>query len=104
MKGNARIRPQERSNPLAELDSYEAHGIGKKEIKRKRYLDEIAEASRSPARIRFASAMTGTRCHWSKTRSIASSSTAMLNETAASEFVDESGEDSYYPKTRPCHQ
>jgi hypothetical protein len=32
MKGVARIR-------LAELHWYEAHGIGKKEFKRKRYLD-----------------------------------------------------------------
>ena len=35
MKGSARIRLVR----LAELHWYEAHGIGKKELKRKRYLD-----------------------------------------------------------------
>lgn len=39
MKGVARIRLEDGSLRLAELHWYEAHGIGKKEIKRKRYLD-----------------------------------------------------------------
>ena len=38
MKGNARIRLRGRIR-LAESHWYEAHGIGKKEFKRKRYLD-----------------------------------------------------------------
>ena len=38
MKGTARIRRDGRIR-LAELHWYEAHGIGKKEFKRKRYLD-----------------------------------------------------------------
>lgn len=39
MKGVARIRLEDGSLRLAELHWYEAHGIGKKEIKRKRYLE-----------------------------------------------------------------
>jgi hypothetical protein len=40
MKGSARIRLRDGDVRLAELHWYEAHGIGKKEFKRKRYLDE----------------------------------------------------------------
>lgn len=39
MKGNARIRLKDGRIRLAELHWYEAHGIGKKEFKRKRYVD-----------------------------------------------------------------
>ncbi len=39
MKGTASIRLHNGSIRLAELHWYEAHGIGKKEFKRKRYLD-----------------------------------------------------------------
>lgn len=39
MKGNARVRLINGRIRLAELHWYEAHGIGKKELKRKRYLD-----------------------------------------------------------------
>jgi hypothetical protein len=39
MKGVARIRLRNGRLRLAELHWYEAHGIGKKEFKRKRYLD-----------------------------------------------------------------
>jgi hypothetical protein len=39
MKGIARIRLSTGRVRLAELHWYEAHGIGKKEIKRKRYLE-----------------------------------------------------------------
>ncbi|OFW09674.1 MAG: hypothetical protein A3H27_00710 [Acidobacteria bacterium RIFCSPLOWO2_02_FULL_59_13] len=39
MKGMARVRLASGHIRLAELHWYEAHGIGKKEIKRKRYLD-----------------------------------------------------------------
>ena len=39
MKGIARIRLSSGRVTLAELHWYEAHGIGKKEIKRKKYLD-----------------------------------------------------------------
>jgi hypothetical protein len=39
MKGIARIRLRDRRIRRAELHWYEAHGIGKKEFKRKRYLD-----------------------------------------------------------------
>jgi hypothetical protein len=39
MKGTARIRLHSGAVRLAELHWYEAHGIGRKEIKRKRYLD-----------------------------------------------------------------
>jgi len=39
MKGVARIRLYTGDIRLAELHWYEAHGIGKKEVKRKRYLD-----------------------------------------------------------------
>lgn len=45
MKGTARIRLIGGRIRLAELHWYEAHGIGKKEIKRKRYLDEDYEAT-----------------------------------------------------------
>ena len=38
-KGTARIRLRNGTTRLAELHWYEAHGIGKKEFKRKRYLD-----------------------------------------------------------------
>jgi hypothetical protein len=40
MKGSARIRLRNGDVRLAEIHWYEAHGIGKKEYKRKRYLDE----------------------------------------------------------------
>ena len=43
MKGMARIRLMTGRVRLAELHWYEAHGIGKKEIKRKRYLDNDYE-------------------------------------------------------------
>jgi hypothetical protein len=39
MKGVARIRLRDGRIQLAELHWYEAHGIGKKEFKRKRYRD-----------------------------------------------------------------
>lgn len=39
MKGVARIRLRNGRVRLAEVHWYEAHGIGKKELKRKRYLD-----------------------------------------------------------------
>ncbi len=39
MKGVARVRLKAGRIRLAELHWYEAHGIGKKEFKRKRYLD-----------------------------------------------------------------
>ena len=39
LKGVARVRLANGRIRLAELHWYEAHGIGKKEIKRKRYLD-----------------------------------------------------------------
>jgi len=39
MKGVARVRLENGRVRLAELHWYEAHGIGKKEIKRKCYLD-----------------------------------------------------------------
>ena len=40
MKGSARIRLRNGDVRTAELHWYEAHGIGKREFKRKRYLDE----------------------------------------------------------------
>lgn len=39
LKGTAQIRLRSGRIRLAELHWYEAHGIGRKEIKRKRYLD-----------------------------------------------------------------
>jgi len=45
MKGVARIRLMTGRIRLAELHWYEAHGIGKKEIKRKRYLDDDYETT-----------------------------------------------------------
>jgi hypothetical protein len=45
MKGIARIRLTNGRIRLAELHWYEAHGIGKKEIKRKLYLDEDHETT-----------------------------------------------------------
>jgi len=39
MKGRALIRLPKGRVRLAELHWYEAHGIGKKDVKRKRYLD-----------------------------------------------------------------
>ncbi len=39
MKGISRIRLVTGRERLAELHWYEAHGIGKKELKRKRYLE-----------------------------------------------------------------
>jgi hypothetical protein len=39
LKGIATIRLANDRIRVAELDWYEAHGIGKKEIKRKRYVD-----------------------------------------------------------------
>ena len=40
VKGMARIRLSTGRVRLAELHWYEAHGIGRKEFKRKRYLDD----------------------------------------------------------------
>ena len=40
MKGSAQVRQRSGEIRLAEVHWYEAHGIGKKEFKRKRYLDE----------------------------------------------------------------
>jgi hypothetical protein len=40
MKGSARIRLRNGDVRVAEIHWYEAHGIGKREFKRKRYLDE----------------------------------------------------------------
>ena len=45
MKGTARIRLMSGRIRFAELHWYEAHGIGKKEIKRKRYLDDDYETT-----------------------------------------------------------
>jgi hypothetical protein len=45
MKGIARIRLMTGRVRLAELHWYEAHGIGKREIKRKRYLDDDHETT-----------------------------------------------------------
>jgi hypothetical protein len=45
MKGIARIRLMTGRIRLAELHWYEAHGIGKKEVKRKRYLDDDYETT-----------------------------------------------------------
>ena len=42
MKGVALIRLRDGRVKLAELHWYEAHGIGRKEIKRKRYLGETS--------------------------------------------------------------
>lgn len=39
LKGTAQIRLRNGRIRLAEVHWYEAHGIGKKELKRKRYLD-----------------------------------------------------------------
>jgi len=39
MKGQAMIRLRSGRVRLAELHWYEAHGVGKKDMKRKRYLD-----------------------------------------------------------------
>jgi hypothetical protein len=39
LKGIAHVRLQSGRVRLAELHWYEAHGIGKKDLKRKRYLD-----------------------------------------------------------------
>jgi len=39
MKGIVRVRLSSGSIRLAEIHWYEAHGIGKKEIKRKKYLE-----------------------------------------------------------------
>ena len=39
MKGEVLIRPHSGRVRLTELHWYEAHGLGKKEVKRKRYLD-----------------------------------------------------------------
>ena len=39
MKGAARIKLRNGAVRIAELHWYEAHGIGKREFKRKRYLD-----------------------------------------------------------------
>ncbi len=45
MKGIARIRLISGRIRLAELHWYEAHGIGKREIKRKRYVDDDYETT-----------------------------------------------------------
>ena len=39
MKGEAQVRLRTGRIRLAELHWYEAHGVGKREMKRKRYLD-----------------------------------------------------------------
>ena len=39
LKGIAYVRLRDGTTRLAELHWYEAHGIGRKDIKRKRYLD-----------------------------------------------------------------
>jgi len=39
LKGNAKVRLRSGRIRLAELHWYEAHGVGKREMKRKRYLD-----------------------------------------------------------------
>ncbi len=44
-EGDSAHSPDDRSIRLAELHWYEAHGIGKKEIKRKRYLDDDYETT-----------------------------------------------------------
>ena len=43
LKGTAQIRLANGRIRLAELHWYESHGIGRKELKRKRYLSEIAK-------------------------------------------------------------
>ena len=48
MKGVARIRLRDGRLRLAELHWYEAHGIGKKEFKRKRHLDSIPQICERP--------------------------------------------------------
>ncbi len=45
MKGIARVRLPNGRVRLAERHWYEAHGIGKKEIKRKHYLDDDYETT-----------------------------------------------------------
>lgn len=40
LKGVARIRLTDGQIRLAEIHWYEAHGVGKREFKRKRYLDQ----------------------------------------------------------------
>jgi len=42
LKGVALVRLRSGALRRAELHWYEAHGIGRKEIKRKRYVDEIS--------------------------------------------------------------
>lgn len=44
LKGVTSVRLSSGRVRLAELHWYEAHGIGKREIKRKRYLDKGAES------------------------------------------------------------
>jgi hypothetical protein len=39
MKGDAKIKLSNGSIRMAEIHWYEAHGLGKKEFKRKKYLD-----------------------------------------------------------------
>ena len=55
MKGSARIRLRNGWIRLAEIHWYEAHGLGKKEFKRKRYLDETQD-HRGGAQVRVNSA------------------------------------------------
>ena len=43
LKGIARIRLRTGRIRVAELHWYEAHGIGKKDIRRKRYVDDAKE-------------------------------------------------------------
>ncbi|MGH8596947.1 MAG: hypothetical protein ACREXT_09855 [Gammaproteobacteria bacterium] len=45
MKGMAQIRLSNGRLRLAELHWYEAHGIGKRELKRKRYMDDDYETT-----------------------------------------------------------
>ena len=52
MKGIARIRLRDGRVRVAELHWYEAHGIGKKEFKRKRYLDQGAEVGHGLPTVR----------------------------------------------------
>ena len=46
LKGVAAVRLRSGRIRLAELHWYEAHGIGRKEMKRKRYLDESYETAK----------------------------------------------------------
>jgi hypothetical protein len=45
-KGSTRVRPEDGTIWRAELHWYEAHGIGKKELKIKRLMNEAYERSK----------------------------------------------------------